>query len=90
MAKEQVKNFETSLEKLEGIVEDLESGELSLEEMLKKYEEGVKLSNFCNQTLNKAEQKIEILSKSADGEIDLTETDEDLKPKKKKAAKKKI
>ena len=59
--------FEKALERLEKIVEDLESGNISLEEALKKYEEGVKLSRSCQKKLDEAEKKIEVLTRSLDG-----------------------
>jgi len=55
-------SFEQSLEKLEKNVKDLESGDLSLDEVLKLFEEGVGLVKVCHQKLNDAEQKIEVLS----------------------------
>lgn len=67
--------FEVSLKKLEKIVDELEAGELSLEETLKKYEEGVKLSRVCSKTLSEAEKKIEVLSKNLDGEFETTPYD---------------
>ncbi|MCB9800053.1 MAG: exodeoxyribonuclease VII small subunit [Candidatus Omnitrophica bacterium] len=62
-------SFEKSLEKLEKIVDDLESGDITLDEALKKYEEGIKLSGACQDRLSKAEKKIEMLSKSATGQL---------------------
>ena len=59
--------FEKALEKLEKIVEELEAGEIPLEEALKKYEEGVRLSRLLNEKLAQAEKKIQILSKALDG-----------------------
>ena len=61
--------FEKAMEKLEKIVEDLENGNISLEDALKKYEEGVKLSRICQQRLSQAEKKIEVLTKSLDGKL---------------------
>jgi exodeoxyribonuclease VII small subunit len=61
------KNFETSLLELEKIVRELEQGDLSLEESLKLFEDGVKLSRECQERLNQAERRIEILLKDADG-----------------------
>lgn len=61
--------FEKAIEKLEKIVADLESGDVSLEEALKKYEEGVKLSQVCQERLSQAEKKIEILSRGLDGSL---------------------
>ena len=59
--------FEKAMERLEKIVESLEAGEVSLDDALKMYEEGVKLSRACQSKLTQAEKKIEILSKSLDG-----------------------
>jgi exodeoxyribonuclease VII small subunit len=61
--------FEKALEKLEKIVEDLESGDISLDEALKKYEEGVELSRACQKKLQQAEKKIEILTRGLDGTL---------------------
>lgn len=61
--------FEKAIEKLEKIVADLESGEVSLEEALKKYEEGVRLSQVCQERLSQAEKKIEILTRGLDGSL---------------------
>ena len=55
--------FEKALERLNEIVEDLERGNLSLDESLKVYEEGVKLIKLCTKRLNEAQKKIEILVK---------------------------
>ena len=57
------KNFEDSLAKLEKITEDLENGSLNLEDSLKKFDEGVKLVEFCNSKLNEAQQKVKLLLK---------------------------
>ncbi len=61
--------FEKAVEKLEKIVEALESGEIPLDEALKKYEEGVKLARLCNQKLAQAEKKIEILTRQLSGNM---------------------
>lgn len=63
MTKEK-QSFESSLEELESLVSSLEDGELSLEESLKKFEEGTKLYTFCKDQLGKAEKKITKLSDS--------------------------
>jgi exodeoxyribonuclease VII small subunit len=60
-------SFEKALERLEKIVEQMESAELPLEEVLKRYEEGTDLVRFCQQKLEEAEKKIEILAKKKDG-----------------------
>ena len=54
-------DFEKKLDRLEEIVEKMESGELSLEESLKNFEEGVKISKECHQQINEAEQKVKVL-----------------------------
>lgn len=63
-------NFEKDLEKLEQIVQNLEKGELTLEEALKQFEEGIRLARQCEKALSEAERKIEILLKNEDGEIE--------------------
>ncbi len=60
--------FEKSLEKLESIVKKLESGELSLEDSIKAFEEGVRLAQNCGKKLDEAEKKVEILLTSKDGQ----------------------
>ncbi|HEX5773517.1 MAG TPA: exodeoxyribonuclease VII small subunit [Geomobilimonas sp.] len=62
-----VEKFETSLKKLEEVVKKLEGGELSLEDSLKAFEEGVRQAAFCNKKLNEAEQRVEMLLKQKDG-----------------------
>jgi len=63
------KNFEAALAKLEDIVKKLETGDLPLEQSLKLFEEGVKLSRLCNKRLEEAERKVEILLKDKAGNI---------------------
>ncbi len=58
MAEKKDKSFEQELEELNKIANELEKGDLSLEESVKKYEEGMKISKKCNETLDKAEKKI--------------------------------
>ena len=53
--------FEEALSQLEGIVSTLEAGQLSLDESLKKFEEGIRLSRMCNDMLQSAQQKVEKL-----------------------------
>lgn len=55
------KTFETALSRLEQITEELESGDLSLEDSLKKFDEGVKLAEYCNARLSEARTKVEML-----------------------------
>jgi exodeoxyribonuclease VII small subunit len=61
------KKFEEAMERLEQVVEDLESGKLSLEDSLKIFEEGMNLVNFCSKKLEEAEQKVTILIKEGEG-----------------------
>jgi exodeoxyribonuclease VII small subunit len=67
------KKFESALEELEEVVEQLESGELSLEDSLTAFEKGVGLVRFCNQKLNEVEKKIEMLVKDKEGKLQLKE-----------------
>ena len=71
------KDFETSLKKLEKIVSDLENGDLPLEESIKTFEDGDKLTKHCQNLLSKAELKIQKLVESKDGSIDLETFDEE-------------
>lgn len=83
MAKKELekKKFEAALEELEKVVERLESGELSLEESLAAFEDGVRLVKFCNQKLTEVEKKIELLVKDKDGKLQLKPLeDEDEEP----------
>lgn len=64
-------NLEKSLADLETLVEELESGDLPLEKAMKKFEEGIKLTRGCQAALKDAEQKVEILLKSAGDESSL-------------------
>jgi len=63
MTTEERPSFEEALTKLEAIVEKLDNDDISLEESVKLYEEGLKLSKICSQTLEKAELKIEEIEK---------------------------
>ena len=58
-------SFEDSLTKLEAIVEKMESGDLKLEDSLKLFEEGMKLTKECNSRLNDIEKKVKLLLKNA-------------------------
>ncbi|MCM2277977.1 MAG: exodeoxyribonuclease VII small subunit [Oligoflexia bacterium] len=60
-------SFEAALEQLQGIVKRLESGELTLEQALKNFEEGVRLTRVCQEQLGAAEQRVEILLKEGPG-----------------------
>ncbi len=59
-------NFENNMEKLEKVVAELENDNLSLDESVKKFEEGIELSKKCNEILQKAEKRITILLENAE------------------------
>ena len=61
--------FEKAMNKLEKIVQDLESTDLPLEEAIKKFEEGVQLSKFCSEKLDETEKKITILLKDQNDRV---------------------
>jgi exodeoxyribonuclease VII small subunit len=61
--------FEDALSKLEKIVSKLEEGDIPLEESLKLFEEGIRLSRFCDQKLEEAEKRVEILTKDKEGSL---------------------
>ncbi len=61
--------FEESLKKLETIVDHLERGDLPLEDSIKLFEDGVRLSNSCKKELEAAEGKVQILLKQRDGSM---------------------
>ena len=69
-------NFEEAMKKLEQITAELEKGDLSLDEAVKKFEEGIKLSKQCNKILEDTEKRINILINN-DGNI----TEENFLPK---------
>ena len=68
-------NFEEQLTALESVVERLERGDISLEESVKLFEEGLKLSNACKKELEAAEGKIELLVKQSNGEMKAVDMD---------------
>ena len=68
------KTFETALSRLEQITEELEDGELSLENSLKKFDEGIKLAGYCTEQLSDARAKVEILLEK-DGKLESTPFD---------------
>jgi exodeoxyribonuclease VII small subunit len=72
------KTFEDALRDLEGIVEKLETGDLSLEEALGAFEEGVSLVRYLEDTLVAVEKRVEVLTRDQSGEFQLqTVTEED-------------
>ncbi len=60
-------NFETAMDRLEAIVEQMESGKLPLEELIVRYEEGMNMVKVCQERLATAEQKIEIIARNSAG-----------------------
>ena len=71
------KTFESSLGELEAIVRKLENGDLDLEESLKLFEKGVKLSRECRERLTRAERRIEVLMKDGNGDLSLQDLEPD-------------
>ncbi len=76
------KTFENALAKLETITSELEEGNLSLEASLKKFDEGIKLAEFCNRKLEESQKKVDLLLQKNNtlstvpfAEDDQTETD---------------
>ncbi len=61
--------FENAMKQLENIVHELETGNLSLDDSIKKFEEGIKLSKFCSAKLDETEKRITTLTKEQDGSI---------------------
>jgi exodeoxyribonuclease VII small subunit len=68
--KSETPNFETAMSELETLVAKIETGNLSLEESLKEFEQGIKLSRICQQALTDAEQRVKILTDSLKGETE--------------------
>jgi exodeoxyribonuclease VII small subunit len=64
-------DFEQSMQELEKIVDDLESGQLTLEESITAFEKGVELSKLCQKRLEAAEERVKKVLEKAGGEIDL-------------------
>jgi Exodeoxyribonuclease VII small subunit (EC 3.1.11.6) len=77
--KKALPDFEQSLGKLEDLVASLESGDLTLEESLKTFEQGIKLTRSCQTALTEAEQKVNLLLEQDNGELSETPfpTDDD-------------
>lgn len=62
-------SFEKAMDQLEEIVQEMESGNLTLEQSLKKFEEGMKLSKYCIQKLEETEKKISLIMSQSDGSV---------------------
>lgn len=71
------KTFESALSRLEAITDELEAGELSLEKSLKKFDEGIALVEFCNQKLEEARSRVDLVLKK-DGALKTTPFEEDV------------
>ncbi|MBV5268402.1 MAG: exodeoxyribonuclease VII small subunit [Burkholderiaceae bacterium] len=61
--------YESAMKQLEQIAQELETGELSLELAMKKFEEGIQLSRFCTKKLDETEQRITVLLQDSDGSV---------------------
>lgn len=75
---EETLTFEQAMARLEEIVRSLESGELSLEETVRLYEEGQKLREFCESKLNEAERRIKMVTLADDGSIKVDDFEPEL------------
>ena len=69
-------DFEEALDQLEELVEDMENGDLTLEESLKAFEQGIKLTRECQTALSQAEQKVQMLIEE-NGKLKTIDLDED-------------
>ena len=88
---EKKQTFESSLQELERIVRSLENGDLALEESLKLFEDGVKLSRECQERLSQSERRIEVLLKDVSGNLALQNlAPEDLREERQPKVKKRI
>ncbi|EJP31223.1 exodeoxyribonuclease VII, small subunit [Selenomonas sp. FOBRC9] len=68
MARKKEQTFEEALSQLEQIVSEIEGGEMSLADLMAKYSEGIKLSDFCVKSLKRAEETMDLLvTETADG-----------------------
>ena len=74
-AREKGMAFEEALARLEQIVAEMEEGKLPVDAMMKKFEEGMKLSTYCNRKLGEIRRKIEILVTKSDGQTEWREVD---------------
>ncbi len=75
-------DFEAALQELEKLVEQMEKGELTLEESLRDFERGIELTRKCQQALQEAEQRVQILSGQNGSEAELHPFEDDASPKK--------
>ena len=76
-APEEAQTFEAQLAALERIVRELERGDLALERSLELFEQGVRLSRVCQERLNEAERRIEVLLRDGDGQMSIGTLDDE-------------
>jgi len=69
--------FEDAMRRLEEIVEELEGGDLSLDQTLKRFQDGIKLSRFCEKKLDETEKQVSLLLREEDGTISETPFEEE-------------
>src|SRR5207237_7383136 len=74
-------NFETAMDRIEKIVEQMESGQLPLEDLIVRYEEGMSLVKVCQERLASAEQKIEIIARNNAGKPIVKKFEPEAEPK---------
>ena len=79
-AAETTHTFETAIGRLEQVVEEMGSDKLPLEDLIKRYEEGIQLVKVCEQKLQSVEKRVEILMRKADGDPALAPFDPEKKP----------
>ena len=79
-APEPAQTFESALERLDAIVQQMDSPTLPLHQLITEYEEGMKLVKVCQAKLKDAEQKIDIISRRAQGDPEITPFDPAAKP----------
>ena len=65
--------FETAIARLDQLVEEMESKNIPLQDLIIRYEEGIRLVKVCEERLNEAEKRIEIITRNAAGQPELTE-----------------
>jgi len=79
-AREAELNFESAMDRLEKIVEQMESGKLPLEDLIVRYDEGMNLVKVCQERLAEAEQKIEIIARNSAGKAIVSDFEPTLEP----------
>jgi exodeoxyribonuclease VII small subunit len=73
-------SFETALDRLEALVVQMEDGNLPLEELIERYEVGIKLVDYCSGKLAAAEQRIQVIAQKAGGRVELEDFSENQPP----------